>query len=129
MQANAQLWSDLLSVTGGALELSKCSYHVMAWQFTGQGSPVLVTEPTKYAGVMVTDSIHGEQQRLKYLSPYASHKTLGRYKEPAGTQKEQYRQLKRKSDESVEFMRTCTLTREETWTYYYACYLPSIGYP
>jgi hypothetical protein len=26
-------------------------------------------------------------------------------------------------------MRTCFLTREEAWTYYYACYLLSIGYP
>ncbi len=75
------------------------------------------------------DYISGEAHELQYLSPYAAHKTLGHYKEPAGTQKEQYRQLQKKSDQSVEFMKTCALTREEAWTYYYACYLPSIGYP
>ena len=26
-------------------------------------------------------------------------------------------------------MRTCNLTREEAWMYYYACYLQGIGYP
>ena len=129
VKANAQLWSNLLSTSGGALELTKCSYHVMAWQFSGRGSPVLISDPNKYGGVQVTDSTTGQERTLKYLSPYAAHKTLGHYKEPAGTQKEQYRKLKNKSDTSVDFMRTCTLTREEAWTYYYACYLPSIGYP
>ena len=100
----------------------------MAWQFTGRGSPVLIADPRNYAGVTVIDPISGGERSLKYLSPYESHKTLGHYKEPAGTQKEQYRQLKKKSDASVEFMRTCHLTREEAWTYYYACYLPGIGY-
>jgi hypothetical protein len=129
LRRNAQIWSNLLSTTGGALELTKCPYHVMAWQFTGAGSPVLTTDTGKYSGASVTDSTTGEGKLLKYLSPYKAHKTLGHYKEPAGIQKEQYRQLKRKSDGSIEFMRNCSLTREEAWTFYYACYLPSIGYP
>ena len=39
LKDNAQLWAELLwGVTGGALELSKCSYHVLAWQFTVTGN-------------------------------------------------------------------------------------------
>ena len=30
LKDNVQLWSDLLGVSGGALELTKCSYHVVA---------------------------------------------------------------------------------------------------
>ena len=37
--------------------------------------------------------------------------------------------LKAKSNKSVEFLHQCFLTPEEAWTFYYACYLPSIGYP
>ncbi len=129
LKDNAQLWSDLLGVSGGALELTKCSYHVVAWQFTGQGSQVLVTDTARYANVTVRDYVTGEDHQLQYLSPYTSHKTLDHYIEPVGTQQEQYKQLQRKSDYSVEFMRTCSLTCEDVWTYYYACYLPSIGYP
>ena len=62
MKANAQIWSNLLSTTGGALELSKCSYHVMAWQFTGRGSPVLIADPRNYAGVTVIDPISGGEK-------------------------------------------------------------------
>jgi hypothetical protein len=119
--SNAQIWSNLLNTTGGALELTKCSYHVMAWQFKGAGSPVLTIDSEKYSGAhVIVDSTTGDGKRLKYLSPCEAHKALlGHYKEPAGTQKEQYRQQKRKSNGSVEFMRNCTLTREEAWTYHY----------
>jgi hypothetical protein len=40
LQHNAQHWANLLGVSGGALELSKCSVHVAKWQFTSQGCPV-----------------------------------------------------------------------------------------
>ena len=38
---SATTWSNLLSATGGSLELSKCSYHIANWQFSMQGAPVL----------------------------------------------------------------------------------------
>ena len=28
---DAQVWSDILRVTGGALKHSKCSYHMISW--------------------------------------------------------------------------------------------------
>ncbi len=50
-RTNAQIWSNLLSTTAGALELNKCLYHVMAWQFTaGAELPVLITDSGKYIG-------------------------------------------------------------------------------
>ena len=78
LQANAQLWSGLLGASGGALELSKCSYHVIAWQFTTKGAPVLVTDPSTFQRVKVTAPGTGEEQNLQYLSPY---KTLPAHNE------------------------------------------------
>ena len=40
-KTNATVWSQLLQSTGGALELSKCSYHVLYWKFSEHGAPVL----------------------------------------------------------------------------------------
>jgi hypothetical protein len=39
--ADAQLWNDLLSRSGGALELTKCAYHLAHYSFTAAGGPVL----------------------------------------------------------------------------------------
>jgi hypothetical protein len=38
MQSNSQTWSALLGASGGTLELSKCSYHVLKWAFSTQFS-------------------------------------------------------------------------------------------
>ena len=39
-QKNAQLWTNLLHASGGALELSKCSFHLLRWSFSISGAPV-----------------------------------------------------------------------------------------
>ena len=129
-QHNAQVWSDILYSSGGVLEVSKCSCHILQWKFTPQGAPYLVAEHPHFKdAIRVQDRQLNQTKHLKVLSVYESHKTLGHHKEPMGNQKEQYRQLLRKSDDSTSFLWNCPLSRLEAWTYYYACYLPSVGYP
>eukprot|EP00957_Ditylum_brightwellii_P010033 757266-Ditylum_brightwellii.AAC.1 len=41
MQHDAQLWSDLLWISGGLLELDKCSYHLVYYVFLDDGTPVM----------------------------------------------------------------------------------------
>ena len=55
-RTNATIWANLLSITGGALELSKCSYHVMNWEFTINGAPVLQACPEEFR------TLHGRNQ-------------------------------------------------------------------
>ena len=129
-QRNAQNWNDILSASGGALELSKTSCHVVQWIFAANGAPVLAPFNPKYTDVLqVRDRQKECTHSLEILSAYKAHKTLGHYKDPAGTQQEQYRQLKKRSDDTSSFLWKCPLTRLEAWTYYYACYLPRVSYP
>ena len=129
-RSNAQMWSDVLSASGGALELQKCSCHVLQWQFSSSGAPVLVPRlPSTTQPVSVQDSQTQEAHQFQMLGAYQAHKTLGHYKEPAGSQSEQYKQLRQKSDDITAFLWTCPLSRLESWTYYYACYLPAVCYP
>jgi hypothetical protein len=82
LRHNAQTWADLLGASGGALELSKCSCHLMNWQFGEKGDPVLVTtQPALPLEVM--DPLTEEVAALTFLPPHTAHKTLGHYKEPA----------------------------------------------
>ena len=129
-KSNAQYWSDLLQASGGALELSKCSCHVVNWAFNTHGKPFLASKNTAHQDYLqVEDTLSNTKHSLQLLSPYQAHKTLGHYKDPAGTQGEQFRQLLKKSDDITKFLWTCPLTRLEAWTFYYACYLPSVCYP
>jgi hypothetical protein len=130
LRHNAQTWADVLGASGGALELSKCSCHLVVWTFADKGDPVLIhTQQPTQAPLTVVDYLTKEDHALQFLSPYSAHKTLGHYKEPAGNQKEQYRRLWAKSDSTTEFLWKCQLSPVEAWTFYFACFLPSIGYP
>ena len=126
---NASAWAGLLGATGGALELSKCSYHVVCWRFSKQGAPVLTNMSAETPTIEVVDPHTNISQPMEYLSPYTAHKTLGHYKEPAGSQQEQYTRLLEKSNASTDFLWKIPLTRLEAWTYYTSCYIPSVTYP
>ena len=86
-QTDAQQWHDLLWASGGALELSKCSYHLLSYEFDSKGDPFpVVTSPME----MTVKSIDGEDIPIRQLSPFKAHKTLGNYKTPEGQDKEQF---------------------------------------
>ena len=78
-QSNANLWALLLSATGGALELLKCSYHVLFWKFSLQGAPVLTNMKRELPQLTVSNPYTKATCELEYLNPYSSHKTLGHY--------------------------------------------------
>jgi hypothetical protein len=127
---NAQLWTNLLSASGGALEISKCSCHLMQWQYTNPGAPILVSVASStQPPITITDPHSRVAQNIKLLSPYQCHKTLGHHKDPAGTQKAQFRALKEKSDGLTKFLWKHPLSRKEAWRFYHSCYLPSVTYP
>ena len=121
---------ESLTASGGALELSKCSNHILQWQFSMQGAPVFVPKHSaEEATIEVREYNNDDVQQLSVLPAFVAHKTLGHYKDPAGTQREQYRQLKKKSDSITAFLWECPLSRLEAWTFYFTCYLPAVSYP
>ena len=71
MQVDAQLWRDLLYVSGGELSHIKCSYHVTHCQFTHTGEPILDTTDD-LAPIQIT--LNDEVKTIKKLSPYKTHK-------------------------------------------------------
>jgi hypothetical protein len=79
-------------------------------------------------GIKVTDGKH-RVSSLPKLSAHTAHKTLGHYKDPAGNQKRQYEVLKKKSNDAADFIARSPLDRDEACTYYFAIYLPSVGFP
>ena len=72
-QSNAADWSNLLHATGGALKLSKCSYHVLFWKFSLQGAPVLSNIQSEISPLQVLDPLTGRTQTLDFLPPSTAH--------------------------------------------------------
>ncbi len=124
---NAIAWSNLLSATGGSLELSKCSYHVANWQFSMRGAPVLGSVKSRVPAISVTNLITGDSQTLEYLSPSVAHKMLGHQKEPTGTQVAKCWHLKEERDKVTELLWTTDLSRQqEAWTFFMRVICPAL---
>jgi hypothetical protein len=123
---DAQVWNDLLQLSGGALEDTKCSYHVVYYDFTVTGLPVLRSNIEPAIQIRFNDAT--VPSPLEYKSPFTAHKTLGTHKSPAGNQKAAFRVKKKKNDHHAKIIARSPFDRVDTWTYYHAIYLPSLCY-
>ena len=97
--------------------------------FQVSGAPVLKV-PDDLPDLVARDPQTSEIHCIPMLSPpYTAHKTLGHYKEPSGSQKEQAKQLQTFCMDQVSFLWKSPLTRLEAWYFYKACFIPSASYP
>ena len=126
MQSDAQKWNDLLWTSGGALEIPKCSFHLIESDWTPNGKPFL-KGGTQAQAIHITNNNRALQ--VLQRSNYHSHRTLGCYVNPANNMTQQKEVLQRKSDAAATILATNVLTRLDTRTYYRSMYLPSITYP
>jgi hypothetical protein len=84
MAADAQLWNNLLHVSGGLLEVSKCSYHILYFDIRPSGTPFMKGSAAALP-LQLTDSATGTSLHVASKSAYMTHKTLGHFKAPSGT--------------------------------------------
>ena len=71
---DAQCWNDLLKLSGGALEDSKCSYHVLYYDFTINGLPILRGTVVPLIKIKFNNATTATP--LKSKSAYNAHKIL-----------------------------------------------------
>jgi hypothetical protein len=83
MQYDTQLWSDLLWLSGGLLELPKCSYHHLHFTFEADGRPNIMGGQAG-PSLVLTSSQDGSPVHIPQKSGFAPHTTLGHWKAPAG---------------------------------------------
>ena len=80
---DAQHWNDILQLSRGALQLTKCSYLFLFYQFSNTGIPYFSgTTSDPIINLQFNDQTH--TTTLMHLSAYESPKTLGLYKLQGG---------------------------------------------
>ena len=126
--ADARRWNSLLSLSGGALNNKKCSYHFLHYKFTLDGL-ALPTAGSFGPSITIQFTPDEPPTPLKQLSAYASHKTLGAQKAPTSTNKQLYVALDKKNTAHAQVIARSPFTKTDAWSYYHSIYLPSITYP
>ena len=124
---DAQLWSDILWSSGGALELDKCSYHYLRTDFDKHGAPILRTG--RHGEPIVISDPHGRSTTLKQLSVYSPYKTLGTQQCPGSAQRSQSSVLIKKAQSLVRTLATSSCHGHPAWMFYSSVFCKSVGYP
>lgn len=126
MQADAQLWGDLLHVSGGALEIPKCNYYVMKWDFKSSGIPKLDKGVDTILFLENGDRTTSVSMTNDAIT--VAHKTLGTWKSAARDQVKQVAELTEKSNDYARTILASPVTRGDNWTAYHAVYLPRMTF-
>jgi hypothetical protein len=82
MREDAQLWHDLLWCSGGKLELSKCGYHIIHYNFDDSWIPKMIHHPSEK--ITLKDA-EGGDVNIVGKSIYQPRLNLGNLKTPAVT--------------------------------------------
>jgi hypothetical protein len=101
--ADAQPWNDLLSSSGGALEIPKCVCHLAHYGFTEAGCPVLQPSPVDKPQIQIQKARATSSHSFQCLSPYAARKTLGCFKSPSSDFKQSLQRIQAIAMEKSKF--------------------------
>jgi hypothetical protein len=125
------IWKELLEASGGKLELSKCFYYILSWQFDGEGhaSPMTIAEQKHHhvKQIEIKDA-NGSNTVIQQKEVHVAHKTLGCYKAIDGNEMEQTTYLHTKSKKFDRNLNNVNMTRKQANMAYKMIYIPSMKY-
>lgn len=127
METDAQLWNNLLHCTGGKLELPKCSFHVLHFQFRPNGQPIVCLQKYDEA-IHVLDIESQTRIPIPSKRAFEAHKTLGHYKAPHSNLKTELQNVQKKAQRLALLISVSPITRQGAFLAYRTVYLPSICY-
>jgi hypothetical protein len=131
LRSDMIIWNDLLEASGGKLELSKCFYYILSWQFDndGNGIPMTIAEQRDQNVTPIQiKTTYQSEVTIQQKEVHQAHKTLGCYKAIDGNEKEQIQYLSNKSKQYGRKIHTAGLTRKQANMAYKMIYIPSMKY-
>ena len=126
IQADCQLWSDALHVSGGRLEHQKSYFYILHWGFRGRGTPFLHREKLT---MELWDWQRVNRTEVKAKDPFEARRTLGVHLCPGRNQTMQEEILRTMNSDFITTLASIPCTPFEGWRAYMAFYLPKICYP
>lgn len=126
MTRDAQIWNDLLYCSGGKLELSKCSFHLLHFDFLPSGRPIPALNSYSET-IQLVDAVTQEPTSITSKRVFEPHKTLGHYKSPARN-KLDIVELQTKARRLATLIAVSPITRQGARLAYHTVFVPTIRY-
>jgi hypothetical protein len=123
----AQSWEKLLHLSGRKLNLKKCSYFVLHWEWRNGRPvlrPILPTDPQ----TSLTQGQSETRYEIRQTSPDTSLRMLGVMLNPIGDFTDQHNIMKSKADQFASRLRSPRLTENDIEIFHRSIYIPSMRY-
>jgi hypothetical protein len=118
METIAQNWERLLFYSGGALNLKKCSWSMLQWEWK-QGRPTLYRRQAEDANISIITKSTGVPTTsvIQYNPPNQSTRILGVHLNPLGDFTDQLAILKKKSHQMSTRIKSSRISAENMHTF------------
>ena len=123
----AQTWEKLLFYSGGSLNLSKCSWYIMYWDWK-QGRPILRKIQADDPVVTLHRGESNNQTQIKRLETNMSSRILGVIQTPEGDFSDHIAMLKAKADKYAGYLRSPRLSALDVKIFHQTMYGPAMRY-
>ena len=127
LEAIAQTWEKLLRYSGGALNLTKCSWYVLYWDWR-QGRPFLRETTENDPTIGLTQGPRLNKMTIKRQEPTQSSRILGVYQSPMGDFTSHIQTMKTKADGYAGYLLSPRLTFSDIRTFHNVIYTPAMKY-
>ena len=123
----AQSWEKLLHLSGGKLNLSKCSYFVLRWEWQS-GRPVLRKILPSDRVLSLCQGQSPTRHTIRQTKPDESLRMLGVLLNPQGDFTDHLQSLKLKADTFSRRLMSPRLTKSDVAIFHRSIYVPSMRY-
>ena len=121
------MWEQLLFFSGGSLNLSKCSWYIMYWDWK-QGRPILRKLQDDDSTVVLRRGESESKTQIKRLETNKSSPILGVIQTPEGDFADHIAMLKSKADKYAGYLRSPRLTAFDVKIFHRTMYGPAMRY-
>jgi hypothetical protein len=124
----AQTWEKLLYYSGGALNLQKCTWHVMHWDWKLGRPHLRPVSPQDPSLTLTTQGDTTTSTEIRRLPLTKASRILGVHLSPNGDFSKQLIVLKEKADTFAIRLRSPKLTSNDIQTFHRTMYAPAMRY-
>ena len=127
LQNVAQTWEHLLHLSGGKLNLSKCSWYILRWDWCN-GRPTLRKALPSDPQLLLSQGNQTGKVPIPQITPETSLKMLGVQLNPLGDFSDHIRTLKVKADEYALRLLSPRINSTDAQIFHRTIYTPSMRY-
>ncbi|KAI2489451.1 hypothetical protein MHU86_25142 [Fragilaria crotonensis] len=127
LQTAAQTWEHLLSLSGGTLNLKKCNWYMIYWEWHN-GRPRMRLHHQGDPHITIVPYATHDRHTIHRKSLDTATKILGVYLTPTGNFSEQIRVCKQKADTYAARLYSPRLTASDIQIFHKTIYAPTMRY-